>query len=474
MTSKKTKIVATISNKRCEVDFLKSLYEAGMNVVRLNTAHQTPADAIKVIENVRKVSDKIAILVDTKGPEIRTNPMAKDRIVKIGDQVLMKGEPGVDSDEDMIRVTYQHFVTDLKIGSRILIDDGILELEVADKKDDALVCTVKNNGRIQGRKSINIPSTYVKLPSLTQKDIEFIKFAAEQKLDFIAHSFVRRAADVIAVQTILDSMESNIKIISKIENAEGVENIDEILDYSYGIMVARGDLAIEINPENIPMVQKRLVHKAIEKRKPVIVATQMLHTMIENPHPTRAEVNDIANAVYEGTDAIMLSGETAYGKYPLESVQMMTKIALEVEKSLPPYRDIKYANETISVSQYLEKAAVKASRNLPIKAIVADTMSGNTVRGLASYRGRIPVYAQCYKSEVMRQLALSFGIYCRNIEPKLHHQEFITDALDELIYEGSLKLEDMVVVIAGSFGYSSSTSFIEIGDVEKLKSKNYD
>jgi len=465
---KKTKIIATISDQRCDVDFLQKLYDNGMDVVRLNTAHQNHEQALKVINNVRAVSEKIAILLDTKGPEIRTNALEKEWIVKRGDLVKIKGMPDVPCDEFCIHLSYEGFVNDVKIGSKILIDDGVLELIAKERKSDYLICEVQNNGKIQGHKSVNIPSALIKLPALTMKDMEFIKFAAQQNLDFIAHSFVRKPEDVIAVQSILDAMKSPIKIIAKIENKEGVENLDAILEHVYGIMVARGDLAIEISAQKLPVVQKEMVKKCIENRKPVIVATQMLHTMIENPRPTRAEVNDIANAIFEGTDAIMLSGETAYGKYPLESVKMMSSIAKEVEESLPGIWDMSPKVISTPKAAFVVKAAVEATINLPIKSIIADTLSGNTVRGLAAYRGKRLIYAQCYSKETMRILALSFGVYADYINIDEDHDEFLKTALSNLIDHASYQEEDMVVVVAGNFGKTGGTSLIEIGSIEEL------
>lgn len=465
---KKTKIVATISDKKCDVDFLRELYENGMDVVRLNTAHQTHDDALKVINNVRAVSNKIAILLDTKGPEIRTNSMAEDILVKRGDRIKMMGKPNTPSTKDCIYVSYANFTKDVKIGSKILIDDGILELIAIELEGEYLVCEVQNNGKLQGRKSINIPSTLIKLPSLTQKDMDFIRFAAEQKLDFIAHSFVRKAADVIAVQSILDAMESPIKIIAKIENAEGVENLDEILENVYGIMVARGDLAIEISAQKLPVVQKEIVRKCLEARKPVIVATQMLHTMIENPRPTRAEVNDIANAIFEGTDAIMLSGETAYGKYPVESVQMMNSIAIEVEKSLPIYLNLDIKLLSTRKAAFMVKAAVEATASMPIRAIIADTSSGNTVRGLAAFRGHALIYAQCYSEETMRILALSYGVYSEVIENNVKHTKILKHAIQKLQKENNYDEKDMLAFVAGNFGKGAGASFLEIGRIDQL------
>jgi pyruvate kinase len=338
-TMKHTKIVATISDKHCEPAFLQALYDAGMNVVRINTAHQTPETALKVVTNVRSVSDCIAILLDTKGPEIRTKNISNPIKVKTGDKLFVKGGDEQSTDS-LFMVDYDQFTNNIPVGSSILIDDGELELKITAKVGDRLEVIVCNDGEIKNRKSINIPGVSVSLPPITEKDKMFIEWASDHDLDFVAHSFVRNKEDVLAVQKILDGKNSRIKIISKIENTDGVNNIDEILDYSYGIMVARGDLGIEIAAEKIPAIQRILIRKCVERKKPVIVATQMLHTMISSPRPTRAEVSDVANAIYDRTDAIMLSGETAYGQYPVEAVQLMTRVAIEIESSKDRRNDL--------------------------------------------------------------------------------------------------------------------------------------
>lgn len=468
MKRKLTKIVATISDRRCDVDFIKKLYEEGMNVVRLNTAHQSHADTLRVIENVRKVSDKIALLLDTKGPEIRTTEADCEIPVKGGDIVKIKGKPGQATTPDMICVTYPDFVNDVPVGSRILVDDGSVEMVVIDKNDECLTCEVKNEGSIEGKKSVNIPSVHIKLPALSQKDIEYIKFAVENGIDFIAHSFVRSKNDVLAVQQILDQYNSGIKIIAKIENQDGVDNIDEILDVAYGVMVARGDLAIEVPREKIPGIQKMLIDKCAKRRKPVIVATQMLHSMIKNPSPTRAEVTDIATAIYEGTDAIMLSGETAYGKYPVEAVQTMTRIALEVESQNDAYRDRDITVLTNKVAAMLIKYSVKSATQLNAKAIVADTTSGRTVRNLTGFRGNVPIFALCYRESTMRELALSFGVFCQMVQRRDNTDDFLKENLSNMINSGLLNREDLIVILAGSFGRSRAANFIRIIEAGEL------
>ena len=477
---KKTKIVATISDLKCDVKFLQQLFDNGMNVVRINTAHASFEGAKKIIKNARKVSETIAILIDTKGPEIRTNPLKEKYSVKYGDIIKMSGNKNTLSYPDWIQVNYEHFVRDIPEGSKILIDDGDLELVVEKKHSDYLECKVMNNGYIQGNKSINIPSAHIKLPALSKRDIQFINFAVEENLDFIAHSFVRKKEDIIAVQTILDALSSDIKIIAKIENKEGVDNIEEILESAYGVMVARGDLAIEISPEKLPVVQKQIVEVAIRRRKPVIVATQMLHTMIENPRPTRAEVNDIANAIFDGTDAVMLSGETAYGKYPVESVKMMKRIAKEIESTTKTFKsglearvlhrktfDHKKLNDKISAQ--LTKLAIEASEELTdVKAIIADTTSGRTIRALAAYRGENTIYAQCYKKSTMRMLSLSYGVHVDYIEKTKSHSSFIKSALKNLVHKKTFRKENLVVVVAGNFGRSTGVSYMEIATVQNM------
>ncbi|WDP93143.1 MAG: pyruvate kinase [Desulfobacter sp.] len=468
---RKTKIVATVSNLNCSPEFIGRIYEAGINVVRLNTAHMSHEDAMEVIENTRAVSEKIGILLDTKGPEIRTCDAEAPLSVKHGDFIRIKGAPGEKSTGDLICVSYDRFVNDVPVGSSVLIDDGYIALAVMKKEDNHLICHVENDGTIHPRKSINIPSVHVKLPALSEKDKGFIKFAAEQNLDFIAHSFVRNKEDVMAVQSILDKKKSPIKIIAKIENAQGVENLEEILDHAYGVMIARGDLAVEIPTEQIPLIQKQIVQTCIERRRPVIVATQMLHSMIDSPRPTRAEVSDVANACLDHADALMLSGETANGKYPEVAVRTMAKIAKEVEAKRSSFIDVPYTSEN-KVTAYLAKAAVKAALRLNTKGIVADSVSGKSILALAAYRGDNPIFAQVYDKKVMRQLSLSFGVFADYIpmaggSSTGHLQESIC----RLITENHFNDEELIIVLAGSFGPRHGASFIEISSAGSFREK---
>ncbi len=462
---RQTKIVATISDLRCEVDFIRKLYEAGMNVARLNTAHITTETALKMVNNIRAVSKKIAILIDTKGPEIRTGANQTEFEVEEGEKVTFSHQVRNDGYKNVI-VNYDGFVNNLKEGDKILIDDGDIAVVVIEKHDGYLLTQVENKGVIKKKKSINVPGVEINLPSLSGRDVEFIHFAVKEDVDFIAHSFVRNKNDVKEVQNILDETASKIKIIAKIENLEGVDNIDEILEIAYGIMVARGDLGIELPEEKLPVIQRNLVRKAMLHKKPVIVATQMLHSMIDHPRPTRAEVSDVASAIYMGTDAIMLSGETAYGKYPIESVKVMRNIAETVE----PDRDKRELLVPLKpdVPAYLTQSAIRAARELKPDAIVTTTTTGRTGRYLAAYRSFFPVYIKCHSHRVVREMALSFGVHPSYLETKKNKMKIQKAAILDLVNEGVLQPDDLVIYVGGRFGEDAGASFIEISTADRL------
>ncbi len=469
--NKYTKIVATVSDQRCEVDFVRQLFEAGMNVVRMNTAHLDFEGLDRIINNVRQVSNDIAFLVDTKGPEIRTTICDEDIELQAGQKIIIAGNSSEKTTKEVINVSYENIVNDVNLGSQILIDDGELTIEVKDKEEGKLICEVLNNGVLGSRKSVNVPGVRINLPSLTKKDRNNIEYAIEKDLDFIAHSFVRNAQDVKDIQDILDEKNSKIKIIAKIENEEGVENIDEILEVAYGVMIARGDLGIEIPQEKIPFIQRLLIRKCVESKKPVIVATQMLHSMIKNPRPTRAEVTDIANAIYYRTDAIMLSGETAYGDYPVQAVETMAKIAAEVEVAKDSRNDIPVDLVKHDITAYLADTAVAASKELDIKAVLTDSLTGKTARYLAAFRGTTPVVALCYNKRVGRELALSYGVFPYLAENGSSKTEIIHNSLMKLKERGILTDSDQIAYLGGSFGIGGGTTFLEIITVEGLLNK---
>lgn len=475
---KKTKIVATISDLRCDVDFLRPLIESGVNVVRMNTAHMTPEGITNVINNTRAVSRDVAVLLDTKGPEVRTtvlegNPEEK-RTFNAGDKVTFMANPEAKSNNELINVNYVNFVRDVPVGARILVDDGALEFLVETKESDRLLTTCQNTGKLGSRKSVNVPGVRIDLPSLTEKDRKNILHSIPQKIEFIAHSFVRNRQDIKEIQDILDEHNSDIKIIAKIENQEGVDNIDEIIDACDGIMIARGDLAIEVPAEKVPSIQRMIIKKCIAAKKPVIVATQMLHTMIDNPLPTRAEVSDIANAVYYRTDAVMLSGETANGKYPLEAVQTMVRIINEAEATLQStYEDeVPHSKEVSTTTAYLAKAAVKSVEKIETQAIITDSYTGRTARYLSSFRATVPVCAICYDETLSRQLALSYGVNAHYEGENVSEKARLIAGINHFISTGVIAIDTQAAYMSGTIGNTGAAHCLEIETVNTLIDRN--
>ena len=474
---KKTKIVCTISDINCDVDFLKDLYDRGMNVVRMNTAHANDEGIHTLISNVRKVSKMIPILIDTKGPEIRTTVFPEGYTEKFivfepGERVRMVGNPQGVSTHEEISMNYVNFVEDVPVGASVLIDDGEIAFTIIEKQDGVLIAEAQNHGEMGQRKSVNVPGVSIKLPSLTEKDKHNIDLAIREDIDFIAHSFVRSKQDVLDIQEILDAQRSKIKIIAKIENQEGVDNIDEILDAAYGVMVARGDLGIEVLQEKIPGIQRELIRKCMQRNKPVIVATQMLHTMIKNPRPTRAEISDIANAVFAQTDAVMLSGETAYGAYPREAVETMAKVCEEAEREIESQEykiPTHFGHVSPNVVSYLCKHAAISVESLGAKALITDNKTGRTSRTLASYRAHVPIYALCYNMRVARLLALSYGVSPHFVEygADSNIRNFLFHGLTHLTEDHNfLDPKDLITYVGGST--DKGASFMEINIVEKI------
>lgn len=461
---KQTKIICTLTEERCDPEFIRTLVDSGMNMVRLNTAHMDIAAAQKIVAGVRSVSDRIGILLDTKGPEIRTCNITEPLRLKTGDAVSISGTC---VPENGFQVSYADFAAEVPPGSRILIDDGLLALTVNRQTGGILFCTALNDGEIKNKKGVNVPCVQLDLPSLTEKDALFVDWATRNDVDFIAHSFVRCREDVLAIQAILDLRRSPIKVIAKIENQEGVTNLDSILDVAYGIMVARGDLGIEIPAEEVPDVQKEIIKTCIHRVKPVITATQMLQSMVDNPRPTRAEVSDVANAIHDGTDAIMLSGETAYGKYPVEAVQMMAGIAHSVEskkKSLVNVLPVYEQNSAVMPRNHLAKAAVSCAETLPGKAIITNTSAGKTARICASYRSKTPILALSEHLSTVRQLSLSYGVYAAQVElAGTSDDELVRICLNTMLNEKQIELDDLIVFVGGGYieGYHH-TNFMQI------------
>ena len=472
---KKTKIVCSISDRRCDEDFLRRLFFAGMNVVRMNTAHADEEGMKRLIHNVRAVSPRLAIMIDTKGPEIRTTGTEQPLQYKTGECVTIAGRPGIDSTHNNLNVSYVDIAKDVKVGDNILFDDGAIGMKVIGTEGPVVIAKVQNDGELGAHKSVNIPGVHIELPALTDKDKKNILFAIEQDVDFIAHSFVRNAADVKAVQDILDEHGSDIKIISKIENREGVDNIDEIIDASYGIMVARGDLGIEVPIEEIPGIQRKIIQKCVSKKKPVIVATQMLHTMISNPRPTRAEVTDIANAIYSHTDAVMLSGETASGKYPLEAVTTMARIAEQAEQDMEKDDlQLPMMGNNPTQREFLAYSAIDSTRRLGVKGIITDSETGQTARNLSSFRGPTPILAICYKEKMQRLLNLSYGVLPIHQKEQTTPEYLFIAAIRMLRQKGYISNEDKIAYLSGSFGEGGGTTLLEINNAGQIFDKSYE
>ncbi len=471
MPMKQTKIICTIAHNRSEREFIQQLYDAGMNVARLNTAHISLAEADTLLANIRSVSECIGVLIDTKGPEVRTCEIENEIEVSTGAPLRISGKCIPDGG---FKVNYEDFVTEVPVGSVILIDDGEIELTVTGREGNELLCRAENNGAIKNKKSVNVPNVELDLPALTEKDAEFIDWATRSDIEFIAHSFVRCRDDVMAIQSILDMRKSPIKIIAKIENREGVDNLESILDVSHGVMVARGDLGIEIPAEEVPGIQKQIIKTCIRRVKPVITATQMLHSMIDNPRATRAEVSDVANAIYDGTDAVMLSGETAYGKYPIEAVTTMTNIARSVEArtgALDHDLPVHQQSEDLMSRNHLAKSAVYMAAMLPAKAIITSTKSGDTAEICASYRGKTPIYAFSESMRTVRELSLCYGIHAEQLDIPPTTDALVKTSIRRLLDDGRFGMNDLIVFIGGGHIYSAHTNFLLVDTPATLLKK---
>lgn len=468
---KKTKIVCTIGPASESVEMLVNLINAGMNVCRLNFSHgdfEEHGNRIKNIREAVKITGKrVAILLDTKGPEIRTNNMENGAItLKTGDSVRLAMTEVLGTNEKF-SITYPELINDVTVGSHILLDDGLIDLEVTDidRTANEIVTEVKNEGVLKNKKGVNVPGVSVNLPGITEKDAADIRFGIEQGVDFIAASFVRRATDVLEITKILEEENAtHIQIIPKIENQEGIDNIDEILKISDGLMVARGDMGVEIPTEDVPVVQKELIKKCNALGKPVITATQMLDSMQRNPRPTRAEANDVANAIYDGTDAVMLSGETAAGDYPLEAVQTMARIAVRTEEALINQDSfaLKLYSKT-DMTEAIGQSVGHTARNLGIQTIVAATESGHTARMISKYRPKAHIVAITFSEQKARSLSLSWGVYATVAEKPASTDEMFSLATQISQEEGFASEGDLIIITAGvPVGERGTTNLMKI------------
>jgi pyruvate kinase len=476
---RKTKIVCTIGPASESKENLKKLIEAGMNVARLNFSHGDFEEHGNRIKNIQAVREElgmtVAILLDTKGPEIRTGKLSIEPIELVQGEMLTLTTEEILGDQQRISVSYKQLSKDIRVGSTILIDDGLIGLTVEAVQGSEMHCRIVNGGPIKSRKGVNVPGVRINLPGITEKDAADIRFGIEQGVDFIAASFVRKASDVMEIRAILDAHNArHIHIISKIENQEGVDNLPEILEVSDGLMVARGDLGVEIPAEEVPLVQKRMIEMCNRAGKPVITATQMLDSMQRMPRPTRAEASDVANAIFDGTDATMLSGETAAGKYPIESVQTMARIAERAESALV-HREmfLKQASmQQTNVTEAISQAVANSSLDLDARAIITPTESGYTARMVSKYRPKAPIIAVTQDESVMRRLNLVFGVV-----PMLGPAASNTDELFDLSIKlaqnsGIVAPGDLVVITAGvPVGRSGSTNLIKIHQIGQMIAK---
>ncbi|MBO1208267.1 pyruvate kinase [Mammaliicoccus sciuri] len=469
---RKTKIVCTIGPASESEEMLEKLMLAGMNVARLNFSHGSHEEHKGRIDTIRKVSSKlnknIGILLDTKGPEIRTHNM-KDGLIELtkGSEVTVKTTE-VEGTPEAFSVTYEKLAEDVEVGSTILLDDGLIELTVksVDIAKGEVHCDVQNTGELKNKKGVNLPGVKVNLPGITDKDASDIRFGIEEGVDFIAASFVRRPSDVLDIRAILEEKENNvIKIIPKIENEEGIENIDEILQVSDGLMVARGDMGVEILPEAVPMVQKQLIQKCNKLGKPVITATQMLDSMQRNPRCTRAEASDVANAIYDGTDAVMLSGETAAGLYPEEAVRTMQNIAVAAEEAQDYKKLLSDRSKMIDTNlvNAIGVSVAHTALNLNVESIVAATESGATAQTISKYRPHSHIIAVTPNETTARHMTLVWGVLPVVKKGKQTTDELLNNAVSTAVNTGLVDNGDLIIITAGvPTGETGTTNLMKI------------
>ncbi|QJA07449.1 pyruvate kinase [Romboutsia sp. CE17] len=468
-STKRTKIVCTLGPASEKEETLRELIKSGLNVCRMNFSHGSHEEHKGRIDLVKKVREELgqptAILLDTKGPEIRTGQFDAPEVLLEEGQTFTITMKDVMGNKEMCTVSYKGLAKDVEPGNTILIDDGLVGLKVKEVNGDDIVCIVENSGIVKNHKGVNVPGVKVNLPAITEKDRSDIEFGIEQGIDFIAASFVRKVSDVLAIREILEENNAtDIKIISKIENQEGVDNLDEIIAVSDGIMVARGDLGVEIPTEEIPVVQKLMIKKCNEAGKPVITATQMLDSMMRNPRPTRAEVTDVANAIYDGTDAIMLSGETAAGKYPVEAVKTMATIAKRTEETINYNENLRdKALSAANVTDAISYATCTTAIDLNAKAILSATSSGHTARMVSKFRPQCPIVATTDNERVMRQLSLTWGVLPTISSNGKNTDEVIDNAINAGKEKNYLAEGDLVVITAGvPVATSGTTNLIKV------------
>ncbi len=466
---RRTRIVCTIGPASGTAEIVKGLLQAGMDVARLNFSHGTHEEHAARLAMLRQAAaelDKtLAIMLDTKGPEIRIGFLKGGKVILKQGALLTLTTDDVLGDESRISVTYKGLPQAVIPGTSILMSDGMISLKVLEARDTEVDCEVVYGGELTDQKGVNLPGVSLDLPAVTAKDISDINFGIDHEVDFIAASFVRQSADVIAIRRLLEARDADIHIVAKIENEEGVNNLEEIIKVADGVMVARGDLGVEVSAEEVPMVQKLIISKCNRAGKPVVTATQMLESMIQNPRPTRAEASDVANAILDGTDAVMLSGETAAGKYPIEAVRVMARIAERTEESLDYAGLLKqHAAATLpTITDAISYATCSTAQDLGAAAIITSTKSGFTARNVSKYRPRAPIVAVSPSDQVRRKLCLVWGVQALPA-PMIHNtDQMIKEAVDISLAKGLIKCGDLIVITAGvPVGVQGMTNLLKV------------
>ncbi len=466
---RKTKIICTIGPASQSPEMIREMILNGMNVCRCNFSHGSYEEQKAKMMNVVSISEELGIpvatLIDTKGPEIRLRTFEKERIMLEEGQTFTLTTKDIQGNQDIVSVTYENIVKDVQVGGSVLIDDGLIELRVEKITDTDLVCRVLNGGPVSDKKGVNLPGANLSMPFISEQDRKDINFGIDCGFDFIAASFVRCKEDILEVRKLLDAKKSPMKVIAKIENMQGINNLDEILDVADGIMVARGDMGVEVPMEDVPVIQKELIRKANAKGKQVITATQMLESMTKNPRPTRAETTDVANAIYDGTTAIMLSGESANGKYPVETLKTMSRIAQRAEGDIKYYDRMKRirCTEEAQVTEAISHATCSIAADLKAAAIITVTMSGFTAEKVARFKPVCPIICCSVNPRVLRQAALLWGVKPILIEKKATAEDLFQEALWQAEKKGLVKKGDKVVLTAGvPLGVSGNTNMVRV------------
>ena len=467
---RKTKIICTLGPSTDKGDVLKQLILSGMDVARFNFSHADHEEHLGRFTKIKQLREElnipVATLLDTKGPEIRLGNFKDDKKIELNEgQTFTLTTREVEGDETQVSISYPNLIYDIEVGTTILIDDGLIEMQVIEMNPTDIICKVKNNGIVSSKKGVNVPGIHLSMPYVSDKDRDDILFGIKHGYDYIAASFVRSAQDILEIKKILKKHNSQTKIIAKIENYEGINNIDEIIKVADGIMIARGDMGVEIPYEEVPVLQKMIIKKVYNSGKPVITATQMLDSMIKNPRPTRAETTDVANAIYDGTSAIMLSGETASGKYPVEALKTMVRIAIRAEEDID-YKKRFYIRDEVQnpdITDAISRATVTTAHDLNAKMIVTVTTSGKTARMVSRYHPACPIVACTTDSMVCRQLNLAWGVKPLLIAVEHDTFELFDHAMEAVEKAGHITRGELAILTAGvPLGISGTTNILKV------------